>query len=62
MSQGKVYHVERLSGTEQTAVTAAIASYSSNENKQKVEFLYGQFLHSGATHTDALAQAIRMTR
>lgn len=62
MSQGKVYHVERLSGTEQTALTAAIASHGSTENKQKVEFLYGQFLHSGATHADALAQATRMTK
>jgi hypothetical protein len=62
MSQGKVYHVERLSVAEQSALTAAIASYSSNENKQKVEFLYGHALHTGATHADALAQAIRMTR
>lgn len=61
MSKGKVYDIDRQSGAEISALAAAIGSYSSQANKDKLEFIYGHNLHSGMSAAAALAQAIRMT-
>jgi hypothetical protein len=61
VSDGKVYDVSRQTPAEAAALAAAIASYPSAANKAKVEFIYGQMLHSGKPASVALQQAQRMT-